>query len=236
MSLDDFSPDIESSEWWSQSVEVSEKFKEWLKKWAAGIKRTKKDESKAKKHDLLLAGFLVKILIDKKYDPLLEYIFAALNHWFPSNFVLGILSLIHQEIQENIRKFSWKEFSDFTFVSEENIEFDGHHVPHEIRDRMNAWVEDMVDVVSLDHSSIQIRKLRILMWDNSIEKWDLFSPEEEKNIEKSSESIYHLSQIVFTFFLHEANMEITPSKASGITEFIIWEVLKEIKKLEIEEI
>ena len=49
MSLEEFIP-LESSEWWSQSTEVSEKMKEAAKKAGAGIKRTQKDEKKAKKN------------------------------------------------------------------------------------------------------------------------------------------------------------------------------------------
>jgi len=67
MSLEEFTPS-ESPESWANSAEVSEKLKEAIKRWTAGMKRTQKDEKKAKKYDMLLAGFLVKIIIDKKYD------------------------------------------------------------------------------------------------------------------------------------------------------------------------
>ncbi len=70
MSLDEFTPDIESSEggWNSAeaSKEVSEKFKEAVKK--------------AKKYDFLLANFLVKIIVDKKYDPILERLFKTMDY------------------------------------------------------------------------------------------------------------------------------------------------------------
>jgi len=52
MSLEDFVPEIESSEWsWNtaeSSKEVSEKFKESVKKASAWIGRTQKDEKKLK--------------------------------------------------------------------------------------------------------------------------------------------------------------------------------------------
>ena len=67
MSLEDFSP-VESSEWGWNSTEISEKYKEAAKKAGAGIKRTQKDESKAKKYDFLLAKFLVKMIL-KIYCP-----------------------------------------------------------------------------------------------------------------------------------------------------------------------
>jgi hypothetical protein len=43
------------------------------------MKRTQKDEKKAKKYDMLLAGFLVKIIIDKKYDFILNPLFSTLD-------------------------------------------------------------------------------------------------------------------------------------------------------------
>jgi hypothetical protein len=67
MSLEEFSPS-ESPEAGANAAEISEKLKDAIKRGTAGIKRTQKDEKKAKKYDMLLAGFLVKIIIDKKYD------------------------------------------------------------------------------------------------------------------------------------------------------------------------
>jgi hypothetical protein len=43
------------------------------------MKRTQKDEKKAKKYDMLLAGFLVKIIIDKQYDFILSPLFSCLD-------------------------------------------------------------------------------------------------------------------------------------------------------------
>ena len=92
--LENFSvPD--GSEWWKEATpgsnaeKLSEKFRESIKKWAAWTGRTQKDEKKAKKYDFLLSTFLVKILLDKKYDDLLENIFMLLDEWYPSNFILG---------------------------------------------------------------------------------------------------------------------------------------------------
>jgi hypothetical protein len=87
MSLDTFIPS-ESPEAGANAAEVSEKLKDAIKRGTAGIKRTQKDEKKAKKYDMLLAGFLVKIIIDKKYDSILESLFASLNKGFSSNLVL----------------------------------------------------------------------------------------------------------------------------------------------------
>jgi hypothetical protein len=46
-----------------------------VKKASAGIKRTQKDEKKAKKQDILLANFLVQLILDRKYDNILVNLF-----------------------------------------------------------------------------------------------------------------------------------------------------------------
>ena len=61
MWLEDFIPS-ESWEQSSASAEIAEKIKEGIKKGTAWWKRVRKDEQKAKKYDMSLANFLVKIL------------------------------------------------------------------------------------------------------------------------------------------------------------------------------
>ena len=162
MSLDEYSYDIDNSEspWSSpeQVKEVSEKFKESIKKASAWIARTQKDEKKAKKYDFLLANFLVKIIIDKKYDSVLENIFKVMDFWYSSNFILWILSLINLEVSNKIREFSWKEQISFDFRLEEIWEFDDNNMRKPIKDRINLWIEDMIDATTIDFSSIQNKR------------------------------------------------------------------------------
>ena len=163
MSLEEFTPSESpegSAETWSNSAEVSEKLKEAIKRWAAGIKRTQKDEKKAKKYDMLLAGFLVKIIIDKKYDFILSPLFSCLDKWFSSNLVLGILSLAHEEISEKIKSLSNKPYSLYEFKYSESIEFDDNIVDAQVKERINSWVEDISDIITLEYSSIQITELK----------------------------------------------------------------------------
>ncbi|QFR38619.1 hypothetical protein A9Q91_00085 [Candidatus Gracilibacteria bacterium 28_42_T64] len=215
MGLDDITLS-ESSEGGAQSVEISEKFKEAAKKAGAGIKRTQKDEKKAKKSDLLLAGFLVKIIIDKKYDSVLIDLFKSLHSGYPSNFLLGIISLIHIGISNKIREASDKEKIAFNYYSDALINFDDQHLPVDVQNRINWWVEDMILIVSHDYSSILTQQLI-------------------DNLNEKDEIILFTSK-VFEFFLKEININITVDKAFNISEFILSEVEKEIKKLEIEEI
>ena len=217
MSLEEYSPDIDSWEGWWQSSEqvkeVSEKFKESVKKWSAGIKRTQKDEWKAKKHDLLLANFLVKIIINKKYDVLSDSLFKTLNSWYPSNFILGVLSLINIEISDKIRELSDKEKISFSYKSIERIDFNDSNLNNAIKNRINDWVEDITDIVTIEFSSLLTKKLIETL--------------------KTENNLKIFTSKIFKFFLNEININITEEKALWISEFILSEVLSQIKKLEI---
>lgn len=221
MGLDDFSPDIESSEWvWKSSEavnEVSEKTKESSKKSAAWVKRTKQDEQKAKKYDFLLAWFLVKIIVDKKYDFILNELFKVMEDGYTSNFTLWILSLINTEISNKIRENNTKPLINFNYSRKEIIDFDSNNIDLEIKNRINYWIEDIIDSVIIDYSNIQtIKIIELLEKDESI----IFS---------------YISNILW-FFLKWLNINISKKQALSIADFIVSEVLKSIKKLKIEEV
>ncbi len=222
MSLEEYIPDIDSSEsWWNSaeaSKESSEKYKESSKKAQAKVSKTRKDEKKAKKYDFLLAGFLVKIIVDKKYDTILESLFPAIHLWYSSNFILWILSLINIQISNKIREVSKKEAIHFNYQSKEiNQQFDDKNIDLEIKNRINLWVEDIIDSVTIEYSNIQTKKLKQLLIN-------------DENI------LLKYTSIVFSFFLNEINISINEKQASNISEFIISEIKKEINKLELENI
>ncbi|RKW24109.1 hypothetical protein D8B46_02080 [Candidatus Gracilibacteria bacterium] len=221
MSLDEYSYDIDNSDSPGSSPEqvkeISEKFKESIKKASAGIAKTQKDEKKAKKYDFLLANFLVKIIIDKKYDSVLENIFKVMDFGYSSNFILGILSLINLEVSNKIREISGKEQISFDFRLEEIGEFDDNNMRKPIKDRINLWIEDMIDATTIDFSSIQNKR--------NIELLD-----------KDGKVIIIFTAQIISFFLNEANISIKKDKAISISKFIISEVKSAMKSLKIEEI
>ncbi|MDA7494859.1 hypothetical protein N8455_00800, partial [Candidatus Gracilibacteria bacterium] len=203
MSLEDFTPSESpegSAETGSNSAEVAEKLKEAIKRGAAGMKRTQKDEKKAKKYDMLLAGFLVKIIIDKKYDFILTSLFSCLDKGFSSNLVLGILSLAHEEISEKIKSLAGKEYTPYSFQYEETHEFNDSHVTPQVQARINSWVEDITDIIALEYSSIQINELK-------------------KNFIANRDTILQFTANVFKFFLHNSNITIQDSTLFSISEF-----------------
>lgn len=220
MSLEEFTPSEVPEGWaetWSNSAEVAEKLKEAIKRWAAWMKRTQKDEKKAKKYDMLLAGFLVKIIIDKKYDFILSPLFSCLDKGFSSNLVLWILSLVHEEISQKIKSLTWKEYSPYSFKYAETIEFNDSTVDQQVKQRINSWVEDISGIISLEYSSIQVNELR-------------------KNFISNKDTLLIFTAEVFKFFLHNSNITIEETPLFSISEFILWEVENWLKKLEIEEI
>lgn len=212
MSIEEYSSPDEGSESGGQSSEISEKYKAAAKKAGAGIKRTQKDESKAKKYDFLLAKFLVEIILKRKYDNLLDELFSCLDTWYGANFLLGILSLIYMPISLEIRKYAGKEAIKFHYeASGEPVLFDDHDLPPEVRGRVNAWIEDMESVTNMEASSIITKRtLWLILYD---EKIRLFTAK------------------VFVFFFSELNISITDIKARNYSDFILWELQKSTKNL-----
>ncbi|PID86468.1 hypothetical protein CSB08_00610 [Candidatus Gracilibacteria bacterium] len=218
LSLEDFEQDIESSESGNNSgIEVSEKFKESFKKSTSGIKRTKKDEKKAKKYDFLLANFLVKIILDKKFSPIIEPLLKSLKAGYPSNFILGIISLVKIEISDNIREISGKEKIEFSYLPDKIIEFDDNNVDSEIRNRINFWIEDIIDITSIEYSSLVTKQIIDLLGEND-------------------KIILDFTKNVFTFFLFQLNININSKKSENISKFILNDLKKSLNNLKIEEI
>lgn len=217
MWLEDFIP----SESWdkaSWSTEVSEKFKESVKKSWAWIKRVQKDEKKAKKFDTILAWFLVQIIKNPKYDFLLNDLFKSLDSWFSSNFLLWILSLIYLPISDKIREISKKELISFGYKKTFSIIEFNDDLDEDIKKRINFWLEDMVDIISIEFSSLQIKHML-----------DLYKTNEFKKI-------ITFSWKIFVFFFSEININISEKKAISYVEFILSQVFQKMEHLSIEEV
>ena len=220
MSLEEYIPSEWVSEWgstWAEKAnEVSEKFKEQVKKASAWIARTRKDEKKAKKQDILLAHFLVQIILNKKYDILYDSMFKLIDEWVSSNFVLWVISLIYIDISHEIRKISNKKNIEFKYEKNvEIIEFDDDNLDKQIKDRINYWIEDINDILTIDYSSVMTKRLLLLI--------------------KNDDAVVFISK-VFKFFLNDLNIHISKQKLTNISEFIIWEIYKNLQNLDIEKI
>lgn len=210
MGLDDIG-DIDSVESGSNSSEISEKYKEQAKKASAGIKRTQKDEKRARKYDFLLAKFLVEMILKKKYDSLLDELFSCLDAGYGTNFLLGIMSLIYLPISSEIRKHAGLQKLQFSYeMPNEEMEFSEQHIPKEIQGRINAWIEDMNQISTLEVSEeITTRSAHMMIFD---EKIRVFTTK------------------VFVFFFCELKISISETKAKSYAEFILTELQKNTKK------
>lgn len=207
--------DIEEVESGWQSVEVSEKDKQREEKAKKQFKKLQKDEKKAKKTDMLLADFLSQILKDKRYDALWDDIVINIDRWIPSNFILWILSLVYLPVSDKIREINTKEKILFDYNNEEKIKFDDNKIDDRIKQRINELVEDIADIVTYEPSSLLTTRLI-------------------KKI-KSPEVIWFF-QRTFIFFLNNINIEISSKKALSYGGFILDEIGKTLKKIELEEI
>lgn len=220
MWLEDFIPSESWADAWPKSSEVSEKFKEAVKKAGAWIKRVQKDEKKARKFDLLLAAFLTQIIRNPKYDFLLEDLFKTLDSGYSSNFLLWILSLVYLPISDKIRELSSKNLIEFDYVKTfEKVNFDDNNLDESIKNRINFWLEDIIDIISIEYSSLQISQVKTL-----------FLKREEYN------QLLIFSSLVFEFFFEELNIEISQKKSQNYIDFIMQQVYIKIQTLESEEV
>lgn len=219
MGLEDFVPSEDMASW-PQWLEVSEKFKESIKKSSAGIKRVQKDEKKAQKYDIILSQFLVEMVKNPKYDFLLQDLFENLSEWYSSHFVLWILSLIYLPISDKIRELAGVPFLEFSYVKTfEVLQFDENNLHPEIKKRINDWIEDTTTLSGLDYSTLQL--------------------ERNKNLYESPESYAKLlkfTQKIFSFFFQELNIKMSVTTAQNYTDFILQEIKKHLQNLKIEEI
>lgn len=217
MWLDDFIPSEWPSESWWNSAESAEKYKEAAKKAASWIKRTQKDESKARRHDDILAAFLVQIIRNKKYDTILDTLFKCLDNWYNSSFLLWILSLIYLPISDKIREVVGQEKINFDYSNAETIVFDDNHLPEVVKNRINDWVEDISSIVTYEPSNILLK--RVL-----------------ETLSKDDTLIIDFTKEIFIFFFTDLSFSISENKAKSYSKFIIWEIIKVLQKVELKEV
>jgi len=206
MGLNTFSSDIDwqDESWismWNVSEQISEVYKEEVKRWQAQARKTRKDEKKAKKQDMFLAKFLVKILIDKRYDSLFPSLFKSFDSGVPSNLILGILSLVYLDISNEIRDSIDKQRINFFYKSEETLNFSDTNLPQEVKDRINYWVEDILVIILLNASEVYTKRII-------------------KNI-KESEELKDFTSWVMKYFLEEINIYISEEKSKEYAIFIM---------------
>lgn len=236
MSLDSLEDlDIWDSGWEKTQESASEKKEKAARsaKAIAGIQKTRKDEKKAQKDNDFLYQIVIDIIQTSKYDILVPFISELLKYSIPSNIIIWWISLIYNEAIYIIRAnyLPWntslvfdkqlaKNFEDnIDYVpTQEVIEFRDDNLNIAIKERINEWIEDIISVISFDPSSIITTKFL-----------HQITNKEEKVL------IVNYLASIFTFFLFELNIRISKEKAFLYSEFVLWEIVKKMKTLRVDE-
>ena len=120
-------------------------------------------------------------------------------------------------ISNEIRNISKKSPIAFNYkILPEPTVFHDNHLDDELKMRINLWIEDIEDVISIDPS--------------------LLTSKQTLDNLKSDDSIIDFTREVFSFFLSELNITITPSKANSYAVFIVWELEKMLGKIDLKEL
>lgn len=211
--LEDWEISNNVNEW--SPEQAREKASKTLKK----VQKIKKDEQRAKKDDIYLAHVLVDFLKNKKFDPLLPYIFSLIDLQVSSNIIVWIISLIYKPASDTIRKnFPIWKMVEFDYqINFNRQEFNEDNLDLKIRNRINEWIDDIYTIITLDPSYILTKRSSEIL-----EKW------EKKEIIK-------LISKIFIFFLNSLNFEISEKKALLYSDFIAWEIKNKLDKIVFEE-
>lgn len=218
-SLDDSDGGVE---WWQE--QVSEKAKEKASKSIAWIQKTRKDEQKAQRDNDYLHICLREIITSRRYDTIIPFIFPLFDAGIPSHIVIGGFSLIHGHASDIIQDHytqanDTKKYRSLSFAPYESPqEFDDQTLEPIIRKRINEWIEDIFSIISYDPSSVMTDRFKHILWGK-----------EKKGL------VQFLSQI-FIFFLRSLNIHISENKSVLYSDFILEQVEKKIKNIQLESI
>lgn len=127
------------------------------------------------------------------------------------------MSLVYHPIHKKIREISKKSEFHFHYQAKEELtHFHDYLVDAEVKKRINVWIEDVIDVIIIDPSSLLTARFQELLEDD--------------------EKIIFFFASVFQFFFRTLNIDITLDKSKSYGQFIISEIKKSLRNIELEEI
>ena len=233
-SIDDIELDSSWNEKAQESAKEAQERKDRYSKAMAWIKRTKKDEKKAKKDNDVLFSLVVEILKDDKYDDMLPFIAELIKIWAPSNIIIWWISIVYDPAvyiirnsykdmilpteQDFIKAKSYKELVSYE-PWDQIISFDDNNINPNIKNRINAWIEDIINITSRDPSTIITNRFFKLLDDN-----------------EARTTFVNFLASALIFFLYLNKFLITKEKAFLYSEFILQEIVKKLKTVHLEEI
>lgn len=149
------------------------------------------------------------MLRDDRYDSVFPVLNTLLAQEVPTHIIAGLASLIYVPISDIIRRDYYvpsREGIAFTWMSLEPTKFDKNDLPEPVRERVNAWVEDILAVVS--HAPSQLITARFLQDIHSSE-----SPLKDDIIRASSQ--------LLIYFFASVQIETSEEDALLYANFII---------------
>lgn len=179
----------------------------------AGIKRSRKDESRGRVYSDILAKVIVEMLKSEKNDRVTEIVLALLRENAPSAFVLSSASIANDIAYVAIAAhFNKKERILQNHGRSEAMVFKESVLDSEERSRINEWVEMLFLSLTADASVVFMKKFL-----EALEK------KEEKKL--YTESIATL----FALFLEGRSVKIDYADAMAYANFILLQLQKRLR-------
>ena len=198
--------------------ESSEKQREKSSKALAGIQKSRRDESKARKHSDALAGILVELLRDPKYDRVVDGVLALLKHDVPSVAVIAFSAISFEPgLRVLIDHLSMAVKIPMPAKRETPEAFDEKTLRDDERAYINLWVEVLFSALTSDVSVLLTKKLMGQL-DSSVRQ-----------------DIVGAMARFFEIYLSDIGIAIAPKHAEAYAGFILEQVGKRLGQTKLEE-
>lgn len=217
----------ESQEWPSGSSESgkeasreqSEKQREKASKALAWIQRTRKDESKGKRHSNLLAKILSKILARDSNDEIISLVLDMLDRQIPTNVIIGVCSIADTEVLSLVmEEFHYMDvFPKLSARDGEPLVFHADLLTENEKQYINTWIGITFTLLTEEVSTLLTEKFLYQIDSN-----------------ERDYVIGYLSRAL-GLFLKRLNIEPTQS-LEKYAEFILEQMEKRIRQVYLEDV
>ena len=198
--------------------EAPEKQRAKSDKALAGIQKSRKDETKARKHSDILAGIFVQLLKDPKYDHILEQVLTLLRNDVPSIAILAFSAISFEPALRGLIEHCSLIFNIPVLTKLDPPErFDEGQLGMEERAYINLWVEVLFAALTQNISVLLTKKL-IAQLDSGLRL-----------------EIVTTMTHFFEIFLVDIGRTIDTNKAAAYAGFILDQAEKRLRQTELED-
>lgn len=224
MSLEDFSG-FDAGE--GMSAASLEALREKMAAASAQIAAIKKEESKQKQKEDELLKILIKFVKTSHKQELVLLISRVLEQNIPANFVLAIILLGNEDIQQQVGKMLLLKAAE---TSEKSLVFfrEDETMPLKLRIEIDNWIKNM-----LLHANESPQKLLKTVYDIEIVELEKeYDFEEPKFEEKKSIKVILIQLIAFVLrdFLEQNKIEEDYQKLFDFAKFILTGILNKTEE------